>query len=757
MRAAIVKLKRFTPAGFFKCDWVAPKTFGDYRQVAILFRVPEYSGTTELADLFESIALGPIVPDLILLLEISLRQDSQTLTKLFSDPLVADARTRVAGRIPVVIAQLNLANLGLDLDLKDSAFNKDWKGLKRTLLDTQMDWFAAGLRHVFSPQRVVIQAPEGYQFLKPSKSRSPYFVRAEQGLLTSGEVFYVATCIWRKLIDQKTFNRHRISKIFIDTIGIAPVAFALRELFRGSGHKRAPLIESFHSYAGMESIRSPMPGSSICLISASTTMGLHRDWMNAHKVSEAEVLTLITIEGAMDAHRALCTLPVDTSRSSEASTAKFDIRIEGETFVPSPEPPKQVLVGKVHLRDELVSRFWDLRLAKVFDIYRLDNRKKLRQRPLYVDGLALISTPQFTEWLRKSLIQFAKSTTRVLVHLDDVASTQMAILAKQHIEKSLAKPLRLLNASEINSHQFDAEEAYAGILIVASVIARGGSMLNLSRNLRGRQFGPRLYLIGYQVTEKAVQLNAMAANLRQTKHGAAVDVLRFGSAAIGTGILDSYLAEYEYLKRVTSSNSNVQKFIDRRLTYLTGTNTGEFQGVFWPQGVFAKASLKLRPDFLFWPEKYAERAYQPEVMATIAVTLENARVSGEFSDDHSLYSPVLRQVALSPQNFTRFDDGIVQAAFLRCAERSELNYRDSTESSRYMRQFVLRLLENLQTDRAEAILEFLLALRTGRIVLRQEDEQDLFTEAAKVTGTTNLHELVRFLGTADIDNQLRPI
>lgn len=750
--------KRPAPVGFFKYDWVAPPLFGDFRQVAILFRVPEYAGATELADLFETIALGPLVPDLVVLLEISLHRDHQTLSELFTDRLVEDARTRVAGRIPVVIAKLGLATSELNFELTDQAFDKNWKELEKSLREKQDEWLGAGLQHVFSPDRVVIRAPAGYQFLKPSKTRSSYFVRAEQGLLTSGEVFYVAASIWRKLISHDTFDPHRITRVFIDTIGIAPVAFALRELFHGSGHKRAPLVESFHSYDGMENIRSPLPGSSICLISASTSMGLHRDWMKAHKVGETEVLTLITVKGARDAHRALCALPTDAGGPVDAaSSAKFDIRIEGETFVPSPEPPKQVTLGRIHKRDELVSRLYELRSSNVFDLYRLDDRPTPRQRPLFVNGLALIATPQFKEWLRKSLNQLAKSATRVLIHLDDDASTRMAKQAKRHLDKLLATPVRLVKAGEVGAGKFDIGDDEAGILVVASVVARGGSLLNLSRNLRGVQFGPRLYLIGYQVVENSAQLDAMATNLRQTKHGASVDVQRFGSAAIGGGIADSYSAERDFLSRFANTDISVPAFVRKRLKYLAGTAASESGGALWPRGMRANAPLGLRKDFLLWPEKYAAGPYQPEVVATMSVIVENVRVPGRFSDEHSLHSPVLRQVALSPQNFTRFDDGIIQAALLRCAERAELDYRDSAESSRYMRQFVLRLLENLHTDRAEAILEFLLALRTGRMMLRPKDEQELLSEAAKVEGESRLHELVRFLAVADARSQSSPL
>jgi hypothetical protein len=753
----MARLKHLAPVGFFKCDWVAPPLLGDLYRVAVLFKVPEYAGATELADLFETIALGPLVPDLVLLLEISLRGDDQTLSDLFADPLVADARTRVAGRIPVVIAKLGLATSEFALELTDTAFNKDWQDLKTALLTTQDEWFAAGLKHVFSPDRVVITAPAGYQFLKPSKSRSSYFVRAEQGLLTSGEVFYVAACIWRKLISHDTFDPHRVSRIFIDTIGIAPVAFALRELFRGSGLKRAPLVESFHSYDGMESIRSPLPGSSICLISASTSMGLHRDWMKAHKVSEMEVLTLITIGGAKDSHRALCTLPVDLAGIDSVSSAKFDIRIEGETFVPSPEPPKQVTLGQVHKRDELVSQFCELRSSRVFDVYRLDDRPIPRQRALFVDGAALVATHQFKTWFKRSLNQFAKSVTRVLIHLDDAASTAMAEQAKAHLDEILATPVRLLKASVIGREKFDIADANAGILVVASVIARGGSLLNLSRNLRGLHFGPRLYLVGYQVVENSVQLTALVANLRQTKHGASVDVQRFGSAAIGSGLVDSYIAEQEFLSQFRDADEPIREFVQKRLKYLTGATSGEFDGALWPRGERATAPLKLRKDFLLWPSKYAPGPYHPEVIATMAVTVENVRVPRSFSDEYSLYSPVLRHVALSPQNFLRFDDGIIQGALLRCAERAEIDYRDSAESSRYMRQFVLRLVENLNTDRAEAILEFLLAVRTGRMMLRPKDEQELFNVAAKVVGGSRLHKLVRFLATADARVQPSPL
>jgi hypothetical protein len=84
-----------------------------------------------------------------------------------------------------------------------------------------------------------------------------------------------------------------------------------------------------------------------------------------------------------------------------------------------------------------------------------------------------------------------------------------------------------------------------------------------------------------------------------------------------------------------------------------------------------------------------------------------------------------QQVILDPENFARYNDGVIQAALLRCARAGELDY--SMEPNRS--QFMLDLLTNifLQHDRrqGEAAAEFAFAIFSKRLRLKAKHGHEL--------------------------------
>ena len=78
------------------------------------------------------------------------------------------------------------------------------------------------------------------------------------------------------------------------------------------------------------------------------------------------------------------------------------------------------------------------------------------------------------------------------------------------------------------------------------------------------------------------------------------------------------------------------------------------------------------------------------------------------------------QVALDPENFARFNDGVIQASILRAALPSELDYRGNAEASTFMGVLLERVASRLGEPQ-QAELEFLTALAIGRLRLNKPD------------------------------------
>lgn len=90
-----------------------------------------------------------------------------------------------------------------------------------------------------------------------------------------------------------------------------------------------------------------------------------------------------------------------------------------------------------------------------------------------------------------------------------------------------------------------------------------------------------------------------------------------------------------------------------------------------------------------------------------------------------LESGELQQVLLSPEVFSRFDDGVIQAAFLHAALPTELDYRADEAQSLAMSDIIYRLAAGYGHERGEAAMEFVMALAIEKIRLHKKEDSQL--------------------------------
>ena len=133
--------------------------------------------------------------------------------------------------------------------------------------------------------------------------------------------------------------------------------------------------------------------------------------------------------------------------------------------------------------------------------------------------------------------------------------------------------------------------------------------------------------------------------------------------------------------------------------------------------------LKLRPTFAFWSglEINTDNATQADVYWTIQSVLHDLRIRSDERGLASIYHTTL----ISPACFDRYNDGVVQAAILRAAKPTELNYTVDIDFSRRMTDVVLAVLNSWNSDQGEAALEFLIAIWTGRMQLADEHVKEI--------------------------------
>lgn len=300
----------------------------------------------------------------------------------------------------------------------------------------------------------MLKAPAGYAYQKPSGARSEFFLKPDLALRSSATVGFVALAVFLKRFSGRVERIDSLQTILVDTMAISPVAYGLGALFDLFSKRQPFNIESFHSYGGFDAVGSPFPGAALCLISASSSMSLHDQWVAKKNANHEEVVTLVTFKSA-EKNKEHALLAIEKPGQAVSNgPAQLSIRIKGETFLPTQELPKKILLtDKYHRSDQDVEHFREFAGQGVFDIYRRPPQSNSKPRALYVDGGRLIKRPEFCQWLNEQLLHSVKAATRVIVHQSDQHSKVLSEYVARYCREELkTEPIKIISSVPTFSH-----------------------------------------------------------------------------------------------------------------------------------------------------------------------------------------------------------------------------------------------------------------------------------------------------------------
>jgi hypothetical protein len=735
-------LKGAAMKGYFAFDW----TFADggpARNFHLLFKPPGKLNEANLADAIEAGLQGVNPPDVVAI--ICETADADPIVEAFAERLLTQAANRASTKVCICVCSFKRDGaIRLHSQLRNPV------GKLEGILQNQSTAIRnAGLKKLFDARRVFVVAPPGFTFVKPSQKRSTHFLRAEEALTEVESAQFLAFALLEKLKKRALAIGARLDVIFVDTMAIASVAYALREIYCSLYELPRPRVVSFHSHDGLTEIDAPLYGTSFTLISASSSMNLEQEWKKKTRCHPDEVVTLLTLDCAEHHEDALYALEtpdgIDDSRQQRYGQLK-DLSIVGERFAPEDLLPKSVLLKKAKHRVESVAHF-SKAFAKTgrLAVQARGSVPTAKVRPIFLDGRGLLENDEFGKFADKVLCQKTPASVKTIVYQSDAASHEIAKLCAKRLQEVMnrAEPLHLVSDVEIEA-QTKTPDCLGAMLIVAAVVGRGTKLLSISRDLRDIHYGARTYLIGAQIAETATQVDALAPNLKHSATNAAINVERFMGIAIGPGISETFEAEADVFRNV---QLEFGASFQNRIGNLRGSEGGLAGYTFIASDDDLTERLKLRADFAYWTPFYKEvDETSAGVLATVGALLQNAR-EGKFDDEaHRLSTDAFQQVILHPENFTRYNDGAVQAALLRCARVGELDYSRERNSSQFMLDFLTNVLEQHGRRQGEAAGEFALALYTGRLRLDGRHlEQFRERVRPKLAGNTFRLRLLRVL------------
>ena len=497
------------------------------------------------------------------------------------------------------------------------------------------------------------------------------------------------------------------------------------------GEDTLPTITSFGSYAGLK--KQQFASNCIVVISASTSGHLESKLISEKFIDRSRIVTLFYLGEETSTGRAICHLRrhgFELIKNEHAATCAWCrrsvplITLTDEQFVPeNPHVNEEML--NADDAPSWLSSFFKMVVGK--NLISCNKSFSLvgatQRREIFISTL-LYSTegPSVSQRLETTLRRILPASLRRIVHLDDDESIRLASLIKTQAVAYLPsdRKLEMFPAAQLDGGNI-TEDFDGATLVVASAVSTGRTILAISQMLR-----PRLrdkadhYLIGLGRTRNEKALRDLRSNLQYCDGPGGFDLSLLDTIYLpGDSPLhgNAWEQESDFLDKARSvigpGNVEYKRIIDERLEQLREP-AGLQSNLFWltNNGI----PLMLDPNFAFWKFDYESSAVtQADVYATIAMILHSRREGG--GDKHGWLQHEHHRVILSPFNFSRFNDGVIQSSLLRAARIEELDYAVDERISTSMTGIMGNIIDFPDRSSGEALAEFLLALAMQRLRL----------------------------------------
>jgi hypothetical protein len=585
----------------------------------------------------------------------------------------------------------------------------------------------SGIAHLATSREAVLVAPSGHHFVHPRRRHSAAFFRAANMLIQGEEIGFLSLVLLPYLDDGT-------ETIWVDSSSISALVFAAFSLKSRLSEKfYTPRVTSFSSYDGLSRLSVQDPDSELVLISATATGSLPKQVIELTKLPADRVVTLFST-----AKQVPGTLIFD-ARSEIRGQDPWSMQVFEEAQCPWCRDGSRTItfVGDQFLADAATVTSYTLlqtdapkQLQDVMKKYRGKQAFSLRQDPggnvhrLVVDLKDTLLSDGGKKAIETVVRRHVPASTSHVLALGGEDGVALAECVAKEVEGlGLPRPY-ILQSSNLDLGSEDRR----GVLIVAATYGSGQSFQDASRDLRDRfENRPRTFLAGLRkhsvADHQPTLLRDLEHNNQSPKHTmCSVDEMMLPHP----NQFHAWHAERQFWNtailnlRMADPTDPAIDLIQKRVDTISADIGGD--DLFLRTS--SDAALKLRQGFAFWPTGYGDEITQGDVFATIAAVLENCRkVPKPRQTSAPLAQSQFHLNVLSSESFTRYNDGIIQAALLRASFPHELNFADgqTEKHSTNMANLILKMLAHHRESQGEACLEFLLALATRRLTLAERD------------------------------------
>jgi hypothetical protein len=611
----------------------------------------------------------------------------------------------------------------------------DWDGTVKDCPDVEMIQ-RVGMTNIFKSRGAMLETPPTHHYAKPSRSHSRQFLRIGNAMVYGSEIDFIAFCCLRCIPKP-------VKHLYCDTGAIAPIAYALNTMRTefNPDIKRAT-VDSFSSYAGALKFQFRNMAESMVLISATTSEGLSDLLAAKCHVPLTRTVTIYYLgekqfEGAL-----VCNLKRDIALNPDGfdpfssypehncPLCKDDestlIRIEGDQFLTGDTKTEEVSLVATHANH--LQPFLERTAGKGLVRANYSHQGTPATNEIFFDletifaDDALQKFTYYQDQFNWIVDQQVPATLKRIITLDDPASKNLAQLIAKRLRTRLASDVTIVSVSKVKANIDEHVECDGATLVAASAVASGRTLQSLSQMLRHIQPNKLItYIVGLARLPTETELKRIRSNVTQSQ-----DSRKYGFHLIdevnlplyGPHDKTSWEKEVDlWAVVIRTCDESARRIIKERLEALresgTTTKRGMSVGLFWPS--LSGTELSLRPNFAFYQFRRPEVVSQSDVFFVIIAILHSLRITTRTAQSLRQHEHVRR--VLSPRNFERFNDGIIQAAMLRAAHTAELDYSNSRALSDDMAQILDSIFEHRLGETGEATTEFLLALAMRKLRL----------------------------------------
>ena len=587
----------------------------------------------------------------------------------------------------------------------------------------------------------VLKAGHESYFILPAGNFATHFIRIGNIFKESEEINMLSIFLLPHLKDNPEI-------IYCDTPTIFSLIYAciLYKNLIGENPKYNPRIKFYSSYNVTRDIVENTE-KAIFIVSTSINGSLPTK-LNDVGIDWSKIVVLYSFDQTEPLrYNVLCKQTSDQYVSSDFESLKpedfkkrfpnrtFEIKFENEQFIPTSPTISKILLTQNDARKTL-SRFMHNYLAYDFISCYKGKNSMSKTRDLYFDVSKLLRSfneedPNYFEKKTKQLLinQLPINITSI-VYVDDDESKYLADKIKDYYNTAHKKEVNCVSYKNLKLEVgLTSPSCY---LICSSCISNGKKISEVSRKLRSQEHSQIIYFNGFVRCIDDEAYKNLKSNIKYGKYSfttysfITVDEILLPNEDSDTiswesekELLTSLLEGFNEFETDTLINEETKNFFKLRYDELVDNQEGLVNNVFLNKSNGDRLLLNKNFAFFDFETWKPNDIQQSKVYFTILSVLHNYRI------EKKIKQTIYERFILDPENFNRYNDGIIQASILRAATTKELNYQiDSVASSKVTNIIISEIQDSENKDTAP--YEFLMAICIGKLTLCNNDLNTIY-------------------------------